>query len=162
MVLSGTFKNTATVCACVCAYEHPSSAISSAFESHFTGKCITWWVPLCFKGHMLEEFTTIFQEAPLEITDLNVCVCACRSSIWLHDVGGMVAQWLVLLPPRSLHVCPKFHREAHQGGLETQNAGECSHSLRIAALWWSNNPEVSPVFHLQLLNTEWKAGYKTH
>lgn len=57
--------------------------------------------------------TEIYQEAASELADL-LCVFACRSFIWRHDVGGMVAQRLTLLPPKSFHVSPKFHKQARQ------------------------------------------------
>lgn len=54
----------------------------------------------------------IFQEAPLEITDLGTecrkcgtkCVWVQELPLTVYDVGGVAAQWLELLPPKILCV----------------------------------------------------------
>lgn len=59
-----------------------------------------------------EIVTAIFQEAPLEITDLGTecrksgtkCVWAQELPLTVCDMGGVVAQWLELLPPKILCV----------------------------------------------------------
>lgn len=56
--------------------------------------------PLFYGTHCDSTGTdrTIFQEAPLEIGDSNVFVrmfiCVQEFYSTVHDVGGMVAQWL--------------------------------------------------------------------
>lgn len=84
---------------------------------HFPVNCMKiMCFPLFYGTHCDSTGTvaTIFQETPLEITDWNLCLCVQEVHSTVNDVGGMVAQWLVLLPPKSLHVSPKFHRRAHQ------------------------------------------------
>lgn len=68
-------------------------------------------------GTVLERLQQSSRKLPWNsLTYLCVCVCLCVQEFHLtvHDVGGMVAQWLVLLPPKSFHVSPKFHRQARQ------------------------------------------------
>lgn len=91
--------------------------------------------------------TEIFQEAALELTGL-LCVfaCVCRSFIWRHDVGGMVAQRLALLPPKSFHVSPKFHKQARQVDKSRNvfwlSVGWGSSTLCVTALRWADKPFV--------------------
>lgn len=86
-----------------------------AFSSKTAGKCSKSCVLLCFMSTNCDSagvVTAIFQEVPQERAD--VCVCVLCVQEFHLAVGGMVAQWLVLLPPKSFHVSPKFLRQAHQ------------------------------------------------
>lgn len=85
--------------------------------------------------------TAIFQEAPLEITDLcaYVCVCLCVQAFHLtvHDVGGMVAQWLVL--SQEFACSSQIPQTSTSGGLQTECLMTQSVSERYWALWCTDN-----------------------
>lgn len=64
---------------------------------------------------ILERLLQSSRKGPLEVTEWIVCVCACSHfHLTVCNVGGMVAQWLVVLPPRRLHVSPKFQTQTRQ------------------------------------------------
>lgn len=70
-------------------------------------------------------------------------VCLFHSVV--NDVGGVVAQWFVLLPPRSLHVSPKFSRWARQ---VDRRLGMCvTKSIMITTVVFSIKTELLLFYH---------------
>lgn len=90
---------------------------------------------------------------------LTDCVCAwvSRSFIWRHDVGGMVAQRLALLPPKSFHVSPKFQKQARQVD-ESWNVlwpsiGRSSSTLCVTVWRWADNPNLGKTLSNEAFKT---------
>lgn len=128
----GLSKTSTAVCVCVCMggdlqlgrhnnsmciwMATPLMLSIIAFSSKLHENAQNRMFSFCFTGHVvtvLEQLQRSSRKLPVRKSLADVCLCLCVQQFHstINDVGGMVAQWLVLLPPKSLHVS---HRQAHQ------------------------------------------------